>query len=150
MILLFTSSDNIISRIIRRFTWHWTSHVAITDGTTVWECEHIDGCSMKPYAVWLENHEHATIEKIEIQIDKEEVVKRLNAYRGYDYDFFSLVRHLFRTDSNNSNQLNCVEYIAQAINYDMAFFSHVMYHRLQPRHLYVSAYSHNKAINIRQ
>lgn len=146
MKLLFTSSDSLVSHLIRRITWHDFSHVAIQIDETVWECNHRDGCIRIPLDQWMQEHAAQTVTSIDIWLDDvTEVAHRLNSRVGEGYNWTNLLLFPFNIDSDQQHKLICSQYIAWAINYKGKFFNHHKYHRLAPRHLFISAYSHSKA-----
>ena len=145
--LLFTRSDGLVSKFIRRFTWHWTSHVAIDIDGTVWECNHNDGCITLPRHRWDALHDHDT-EEIEIDGNQAAIIKRLNSRLGVGYDWGGLLGFLINANTGKRDRLVCSEYIGWAINEDKMFFAHSKYYRLSPRHLYIAAWAHNKALDL--
>lgn len=146
MKLIFTRSPGLVSKIIRRITWHDYSHVALEVNGMVYECNHKDGCITVPYAEWLNQHHGDSIAFVKIQpASQAKVVKRLNRKLGSGYDWLNLLLFPFNIDTSTKHKLICSRYLGWAINADREFFSHTNYHRLAPRHLYLSGYAHAKA-----
>ncbi len=141
MKLLFTRSNGFVSRIIRWVTWHNWSHVALTDGTTVWECAHRVGCVQLPYQNWISQHSGDEVFEVEIEVDEVAVKGRADSRVGAAYDYLGLLGYLFRHDTDSSSRLSCSEYLSWVLNYQHQWFIDEHDHRRAPRHLFIAAYA---------
>lgn len=141
--LLFTASDDLIPRIIRRHTWSTVSHVAIQINDTVYESSHSTGVVGYTYNEWLQLYGKPVEVRYLFGLDEKQVERRLRSQLGGDYnfaltflfplrlDFRKNLYHLIEVDDLVLDW-NCSELIAWAIR---EIIAHDYFYRVAPRHL---------------
>ena len=87
--LLFTSSDHIADRLIRRFTGSPTSHVAITLGEDRQTLLHAvpQGVIIEPRSTWMQRDKAWVVAEYEVLPDVSQGLKRVLGFVGERYDF---------------------------------------------------------------
>ena len=145
--LVFTSSDKIVSRLIRRQTWNKYSHVAITDGTYIWESTHSTGVHRILYGDWLDRRSSEVKRPVEVWVpDEARTIEYLDSRVGHGYDWLNLAGHICNCKLGSPDLYVCSEYLAEALNEtsNRSFFEHRDYFKVAPRHLFISAYARSK------
>lgn len=115
--VIFGKSRNIGGYIIRATTWSRWSHVAILDGTVVYEATWEEGVTYTPLSVFKERYGDGNWEIAEIPCEDLSVaIDRARAEFGKPYDHFGVIALGARLSSRNWDTDNsrwwCSEYVA--------------------------------------
>lgn len=136
MKVLFCTSNNISSRLIRWVTWSSWSHVAIIDGDEVIEAVW-PRVRVAPLADVLNSHTNYTVVNIPCP-DEEAAISWALSQVGKPYDLFGMLGLGFNRDWQDDSKWWCSEFVTGgALNGRNQLFRDGLLHRINPQHLWM-------------
>jgi len=135
--LLFSTTANPFSGLIRAFTWSSWSHVSIIDGDTVIEAAALHGVRRVPVLDAINRASRGEVVEFQCQ-DPERIIAAAASQIGKPYDYTALIGLGLRRDWQESDSWFCSELVAWAFQEagEPIFRADAM-HRVTPEHLWM-------------
>lgn len=145
LVVLGSTGNSFMGKVIQRVTWNKYTHVAVTDGNIVWECAGTKGVVCSPIQDW--NATHDCVETVPIQVEHEnEIIRWMGSRVGFGYDYLELVGHVLNINLGSRKRYTCSSFVMEAINKELTFLNHKDYFKIQPRHVCLACYAHARAL----
>lgn len=135
--LLFSTTANPMSAVIRAFTFSRWSHVAIIDGDTVIEAAALHGVRRVPVLDAINRAKRGEVVEFPCQ-DPDRIIAAAASQIGKPYDYTALIGLGLRRDWQESDSWFCSELVAWAFQEagEPIFRADAM-HRVTPEHLWM-------------
>lgn len=109
--LVFSKSNDWISRLIRLFNWGRYSHVEYLEESTgmIWGATPEYGVSVRPLAQMLEESDNVVAYKVNVEYNEQEVLDRIKSQLGKKYDWLAILGFVLRKHTEDKDKWVCSE-----------------------------------------
>lgn len=133
--ILFSTTSNPFSWLIRALTWSRWSHVSIVDGDSIIQAHALHGVIRTPLAEAIETAKRVELVRLPAR-DPAAVISAAASQIGKPYDWTALAAWLLRRDWQEPDSWFCSELVAWAFDKGRsALFRPDILQRVTPEHL---------------